>query len=106
MESLSPDDRDVSEKGDGTPVCMKCFRPVNLLENYCPNCGEATGNLSHYLPLSSICWQARVWGQAWRQMWSKDISIPGRRPLSRRSGRIARSRVFDSDRPIHQQQHG
>jgi hypothetical protein len=78
MESLSPDDRGVSEKGDGTPVCIKCFRPVNPLENYCPNCGGATGNFTHYLPVINIRWAASVWGQAWRQVWYNDISIPGR----------------------------
>ena len=78
MESPSPDDRDVPENVDGTPVCMKCFKPVNPLENYCPNCGGATGNFTHYLPVINIRWQASVWGQAWRQMWYNDISISGR----------------------------
>jgi hypothetical protein len=78
MESTSPDERDVPEEGDGTPVCIKCFRPVNPLDNYCSNCGGATGNFTHYLPFINIRWQVSVWGQAWRQIWYKDISIPGR----------------------------
>ena len=78
MEASSPDKRDVPEKTDGIPVCIKCFRPVNPLDNYCPNCGGATGNLTHYLPFINIRWQASVWGRAWRQMWYKEISLPGR----------------------------
>ena len=71
--------KDISEKeDDGTPVCIKCFKPVDPLAHYCPNCGGATGQFTHYLPFVNIRWQASVWGQAWRQIWSKDVSIPGR----------------------------
>jgi hypothetical protein len=72
-ERESPDDQ-----GEGTPVCIKCFQPVNPLANYCANCGGATGNFTHYLPFTNIRWQASVWGQAWRQIGSRDISMPGR----------------------------
>lgn len=65
-------------EGDGTPVCIKCFRPVDPLAHYCPHCGAATGQFTHYLPFVNIRWQAGVWGQAWRQMWSREVSIPGR----------------------------
>jgi len=66
------------EEGDGTPVCIKCFKPVDPLAHYCPNCGSATGQFTHYLPFVNIRWQASVWGQAWRQIWSRDVSIGGR----------------------------
>lgn len=78
MESPDPNQSDLPGQGDGTPVCIKCFKPVNPLDNYCPNCGGATGNFTHYLPFINIRWEASVWGQAWRQMWYKEISIPGR----------------------------
>ena len=64
--------------GEGTPVCIKCFRPVDPLAHYCPNCGGATGKFTHYLPFVNISWQASVWGQAWRQVWSHEVSFPGR----------------------------
>jgi hypothetical protein len=71
--------KDISEKeGDGTPVCIKCFKPVDPLAHYCPNCGGATGQFTHYLPFVNIRWQASVWGQAWRQIWYREVSIPGR----------------------------
>jgi hypothetical protein len=73
LEHKEPD-----KSGDGTPVCLRCFRPVNPLANYCPHCGEATGQLTHYIPFVNIPWQTRVWGQVWRQIWSRDISLPGR----------------------------
>ena len=66
------------EEGEGTPVCIKCFKPVDPLAHYCSNCGSATGQFTHYLPFVNIRWQASVWGQAWRQMWSREVSIPGR----------------------------
>ena len=78
MESLDLAQSGIPGKGEGTPVCIKCFRPVNPLDNYCANCGGATGNFTHYLPFINIRWQASVWGQAWRQMWYKEVSIAGR----------------------------
>ena len=79
MELQNVEQKDIpEEEGDGTPVCIKCFQPVDPLAHYCPNCGGATGQFTHYLPLESIRWQASVWGQAWRQIWSRDVSIPGR----------------------------
>jgi len=64
--------------GEGTPVCIRCFRPADPLAHYCPNCGAATGQFTHYLPFINIRWQASVWGQAWRQLWSREVSVPGR----------------------------
>ena len=66
------------EDGAEVPVCIRGFRPVDPLAHYCPNCGAATGQLTHYLPFVNIRWQASVWGQAWRQIGYRDVSIPGR----------------------------
>lgn len=78
METQSEEQDIPEDEGDGTPVCLKCFQPVNPLYNYCPDCGGATGNFTHYLPFVNIRWQASVWGQAWRQVWFPDVSILGR----------------------------
>ncbi len=79
MQNLT-NDQDIleNENSDGTPVCIKCFRPVDPLAHYCSHCGGATGNFTHYLPFINIQWQASVWGQAWRQVRSPGISFPGR----------------------------
>ena len=63
---------------DGTPVCVRCFQPVDPLAHYCSHCGEATGQFTQYLPFESIPWQTRIWGQVWRQIWSRDVSLAGR----------------------------
>jgi hypothetical protein len=60
------------------PLCLRCLRPVDPRAHYCPHCGEATGQLTPYIPFVNIPWQVQFWGQAWRQMWSRDVSIPGR----------------------------
>ncbi len=79
MESQTPEKSAIPEaEGEGTPVCSRCFRPVDPLAHYCPNCGAATGQLTHYLPVESIRWQASVWGQAWRQIRYRDVSVAGR----------------------------
>lgn len=66
------------KSGDGIPVCIRCFQPVDPLANYCPHCGEATGQFTQYLPFENILWLARVWGRVWRQIWSRDVSLAGR----------------------------
>ena len=33
-----------------TPLRIKCLRPVDPLNYYCPHCGEATGQLTPYIP--------------------------------------------------------
>ena len=73
IENEEPD-----KPGEGIPVCIRCFKPVDPLAHYCPHCGEATGQFTQYLPFESIPWLTRVWGQVWRQIWSCDVSLAGR----------------------------
>ncbi len=61
-----------------TPVCLKCMRPVDPLHYYCPYCGEASGQLTPYLPFINIAWLTRIWGQMWREMWSSRVGFWGR----------------------------
>lgn len=62
-----------------TPLCLNCLQPVDPRYHYCPHCGEATGQFTHYIPFVNIPWQVRIWGRMmWNQLWSKDVSIPGR----------------------------
>ena len=68
----------VEEQGQPTPVCIKCMKPVDPLLYYCPHCGEASGQLTQYIPFVNIRWQATVWGRMWRQVWSRDVPISGR----------------------------
>jgi hypothetical protein len=70
-------EKEVAETQEA-PVCLRCLHPVDPRAYYCPNCGEATGQLTPYLPLLNIPWQTRIWGQAWRQVWSRRVSLPGR----------------------------
>ncbi|MHC4120072.1 MAG: hypothetical protein ACYSWO_21470 [Planctomycetota bacterium] len=67
---------DVGE--EEVPVCLRCIKPVDPANHYCPHCGEATGQLTHYIPFVNIPWQARIWGQMWRQIWSREVSVAGR----------------------------
>ncbi|MEN6423945.1 MAG: hypothetical protein ABFE13_01175 [Phycisphaerales bacterium] len=60
------------------PVCLRCLRPVEPVFHYCPHCGEATGRFTTYLPFESIPWETRIWGRMWRQLWSRNVSLPGR----------------------------
>jgi hypothetical protein len=77
MESKIEEDIDNNERQE-TPLCLNCLRPVNPLYHYCPFCGEATGRFTHYIPFVNIPWQTRIWGRMWRQLWSPDVSVPGK----------------------------
>lgn len=79
MGSENIEERDVvEEEGDGTPICISCMKPIDPLYYYYPHCGEACGQLTQYLPFLNLRWIASVWGRMWRQIWSRDVSIPGR----------------------------
>jgi hypothetical protein len=79
MESQPTEDRDITEEeGDGTPVCIRCFRPVHPLHHSCPHCGEAVGQFTQYIPFVNLRWQVSVWGRMWQQVWSHNVSFMGR----------------------------
>ena len=77
MESENIEERDILG-GEGEAVCIRCLKPIDPLGYYCSHCGEASGQLTQYLPFVNIRWQATVWGRMWQQVWSRDVSIPGR----------------------------
>ncbi len=78
MKKQSHEASIADDTGEGIPVCITCFEPVDPLVHYCANCGEATANWTPYLPFINIRWQVSFWGRAWEQAWSRDISVPGR----------------------------
>jgi hypothetical protein len=79
MEPQPAEDRDITEEdGVGTPVCIRCFRPVHPLHHYCPHCGEAVGQFTQYIPFLNLRWQVSVWSRMWRQLWSRNVSFLGR----------------------------
>jgi len=79
MKPEPTEKRDITEEeGVETPVCIRCFKPVDPLQHYCPHCGEATGQFTPYIPFVNIPWQASIWGHIWRQVWSRDVSVLGR----------------------------
>ena len=77
--NLSPIVHDENDRqGEETPVCVRCFRPSDPLVHYCPHCGEATGMWTTYLPYENIRWYAGIYARMWNEVWSRDVSMPGR----------------------------
>ena len=59
-----------------TPVCLKCLEPIDPLTHYCSNCGEATGNLTPYIPFVNIPYNYSIFGRMWNKFWyDKEVSI-------------------------------
>jgi hypothetical protein len=78
MNAESQEHQERIAEAQETPLCLRCLRPVDPRAYYCPYCGEATGQLTPYLPVVNIPWETGIWGRMWRQVWSRDVSIPGR----------------------------
>ena len=77
MESEIEEHSENNEQEE-TPLCLNCLQPVHPLYHYCPHCGRAVGQLTPIMPYESIRWKADIWGRMWRQLWSGDISVPGK----------------------------
>ena len=78
MKSANGEHSEPDGSEEEVPVCLQCLRPVDPVNHYCPHCGEATGQLTHYIPFVNIPWQTRIWGRMWRQMWSSKLSVASR----------------------------
>lgn len=78
MESEIEENEEPIEQEEATPLCLNCLKPVDPLYHYCPHCGRTTGQLTPYIPFVNIPWQTQIWGQMWRQIWSRDVSFVGR----------------------------
>jgi hypothetical protein len=77
-DTANSDIQESTDHDTGTPLCLRCLRPADPRTYYCPHCGEATGQLTPLIPFVEIAWETRIWGQMWRQIWSREVSIPGR----------------------------
>jgi hypothetical protein len=60
---------DEAEDPDGTPVCIKCFAPVDPRRHYCAQCGGATGQYTQYVEFVNIRWMANAYGALWQKLW-------------------------------------
>jgi predicted amidophosphoribosyltransferase len=78
MNAENVNTQESQRQQEETPLCLRCLRPADPLTYYCPHCGEATGQLTPYIPFVNIAWQTRIWGRMWRQVWSRKVSVPGR----------------------------
>ena len=78
MNSENAEQQRRADEAEERPLCLRCLQPVDPRAYYCPNCGEATGQLTPYLPYVNIPWEVGIWGRMWRQVWSRNISLPGR----------------------------
>lgn len=55
---------------DGVPLCLGCLTPSDPLTHYCPNCGEAVGRFTPYIPFVNIRFNTAVFGTMWQRLWS------------------------------------
>jgi hypothetical protein len=78
MEADEKMEPELNSKEVEIPLCLRCMQPVDPLAHYCPNCGQAVGQLTPYIPYVNIPWETRIWGQMWEQVWSKKTSLAGR----------------------------
>ena len=59
------------------PLCSKCLKPCNPLQNYCDNCdsNEVVNPLASYMPFVRIRFNIGMFCKLWRRIcYDKDIS--------------------------------
>lgn len=56
---------------DALPVCPKCLKTYNPLQNYCTNCdsNEPINPLASYMPFVNIRFTAGMYGKIWKSLW-------------------------------------
>ena len=62
---------------DARPICPKCLKPCNPLQNYCDNCdsNEVINPLASYMPFVRIRFNIGMFCKLWRRIcYDKDIS--------------------------------
>lgn len=69
---------DGSDDGPVLPLCLECMMPVDPLDYYCSNCGQACNYLTQYIPFVNIRWSVNFYVKMCRQIWSREVSIVGR----------------------------
>ncbi len=52
-----------------TALCQRCLSPVDPSAYYCQTCGEATSNLTPYLPYVNIKFSVNFYRAMWRKAW-------------------------------------
>ena len=67
-----------NETQEEIPLCLNCLRPVDPLYHYCRHCGQATGQLTPYIPFVNIPFQVDFWKKLWDQLFSIEISFTGK----------------------------
>jgi len=69
-KKTSGDSKNGDERGNATPVCPDCLRPVNPRAYYCPNCesNETINPLASYMPFVRIRFGVGMVGKLWRHI--------------------------------------
>lgn len=65
-------------EGDGVKeqaVCVRCFEPVDSRDYYCPKCGEASGQLTPYLPFINIRYNYSIFVRLWQKVWYEKCGL-------------------------------
>ena len=63
---------------DALPLCSKCLKPCNSLQNYCDNCdsNDVINPLASYMPFVRIRFNIGMFCKLWRRIcYDKNISI-------------------------------
>jgi hypothetical protein len=71
------DKKDGQDEGGGeeVPLCPGCMEPVDKLSYYCPRCGEASGQLTPYIPFVNIRYNYSFYNKLWRRIWYERCGI-------------------------------
>jgi hypothetical protein len=63
---------------DALPLCLKCLKLCNPLQNYCDSCdsNDVINPLASYMPYVRIRFECGIYGKMWRKvLYDKEASI-------------------------------
>lgn len=75
-----PWDGQAEEESDApeTPVCTKCLAPVvDPSQHYCPECGNATGKYTPYVPFVNIRFNYSLFATLWHRLRDPETPLTG-----------------------------
>ena len=68
-------DNETNEANEPQPLCLGCLEPIDPLHYYCPKCGEASGQLTPYIPFVNIRYNNSIFIRMWHKLWHEKTGV-------------------------------
>ena len=56
-------------------LCPECLEPIDPLVYYCEKCGNASAQVTPYIPYVNIKYNYSIFGRLWRKVWYEESGL-------------------------------